>query len=465
MVKLWVGGTGRLSVPAIADMIQKYGNVVSVIKKGYYSFIEMEDGALWEDAVRDLHEVDVDGETVSVERCSSENSENSNWPPTAIISVFVKAVGEDAVNHVNTIVGDGVKHLDAQYENYSRFAAETETEASALVAKIKSNVGADVKAFVGAYTRRRPIEMPLPFSIKLSVRPHFVGAIIGHGGENIQAINTKSHANVEVSKHIDTQSERSVTIKGSLSKTTLAFSEIVRIMSENDDNPSLNLYVPYEYVGQLIGKQGNTIKFILERSGAKVEIHQSHLPPELQPFNTVTIAGTQHEMSTAFSMMAKKFATSYSRNLQEQYNFEPTMSYSKVRIHFPSDLASVIIGKGGSSVRAINNQTGTTVSVLAQNEDSEDDVRICEIRGAHLGVVAALSEILSKLKTSGCSHFTLSFEASSSVIEFVGEKQLSLERDSMSQISVVSEDGTTRIYISGGLSSVKVGYGLVHQNS
>eukprot|EP00055_Hartaetosiga_balthica_P009301 m.36679 g.36679 ORF g.36679 m.36679 type:complete len:506 (+) comp6692_c0_seq1:60-1577(+) len=465
MVKLWVGGTSRLSVPALAEMVDKYGTVLSIIKKGPYSFIELEDGASWEDAVRDLKQVAVEEQEVTVQRCSSEYSENTKWPVSAVISVFVKVPSEEVSQHVVAVANGETMKRPSQHDLYLRFGVETLEEANNLVARIQGNV-ADVKAFIGAYTRRRPIEMPLPFSIRLSVRPHFVGAIIGRGGENIQSIMSKSSAVVEVSsKHEDSPTaERSVTIKGSLNKSTSAFSEIVTVMAENDDNPSLNLYVPYEYVGQIIGKQGSTIKSILEKSGAKVDIQQSQLPPEIQPFNIVSIAGTPAEMSDAFTLMAKKFASSYSRNLQDQFGFEPEVqALFRVRVHFPAELAGAIIGKGGSSVRAINTQTNAILSVLTADEGTNEDSRICEIKGPHISIVAALSEILAKLKSVGCAHFTLSFTAPPHVIDLVSAQQQTLSRESMSQISVVTEDSQNFVFISGGLSSIKVAYGIVQQ--
>ncbi|WCJ33777.1 KH domain-containing protein [Euphorbia peplus] len=147
-----------------------------------------------------------------------------------------------------------------------------------------------------------------------------VGVVIGKGGETIKQIQQQSGAKVQITKdqvadpHALT---RDVELIGSSEQISRAEELINDVISEADAGSSASsavhglnvkqyggeqfaVKVPNDKVGLLIGKGGETIKYMQNKSGARMQIIPLHLPPgDPSTERTVYISGSTEQIEAA----------------------------------------------------------------------------------------------------------------------------------------------------------------------
>lgn len=110
------------------------------------------------------------------------------------------------------------------------------------------------------------------------------GAIIGKGGENIKRLRQEHNIHFKVQ---DSRGEGVVTLSGEKEAVLEVFKEILpqtqplypaNTKQHDKSNVGINLLVPNDQMGSIIGKGGETIKDIRRESDGNLRVYQEFLP-------------------------------------------------------------------------------------------------------------------------------------------------------------------------------------------
>ncbi|KAJ1932373.1 Far upstream element-binding protein 3, partial [Linderina pennispora] len=172
-----------------------------------------------------------------------------------------------------------------------------------------------------------------------------VGLIIGKGGESIRNIQAMSGARVQVQQDADRNApERPVHLIGTPEQIEIAQARIMEIVGGEqgsyrgfpqqdagygnrgyappppqeqrfqpppvqfqEPQTTENMEVPAEAVGIVIGRGGETIKYLQQASGARIQIIQGQ--DRSAPFKPVTISGSPGACQRARQMIEEKVAS------------------------------------------------------------------------------------------------------------------------------------------------------------
>ncbi|XP_073139421.1 uncharacterized protein [Henckelia pumila] len=153
-----------------------------------------------------------------------------------------------------------------------------------------------------------------------------VGVLIGKAGDTIRSLQDNSGAKIQIMKdaEADPQSTtRPLELIGTLENITRAEKLIKAVIAEADagGSPSLvargfntvqaagggeqlEIQVPIEKVGIIIGKGGETIRSLQTRSGARIQLIQQNLSEGNQPTErTVRVSGNKKQIEIATDMI------------------------------------------------------------------------------------------------------------------------------------------------------------------
>ncbi|GAB4837120.1 hypothetical protein Ancab_002031 [Ancistrocladus abbreviatus] len=161
-------------------------------------------------------------------------------------------------------------------------------------------------------------------SKKIEIPNGRVGVIIGKAGETIKYIESQSGAKIQVTRDMDADlslSTRPVEVVGTpdqiakaeeLIKEVLAEAEaggsgiVTRRAAVHAGSDQFVMKVPNNKVGLVIGKGGETIKNIMARSGARVQVIPLHLPPgNMSRDRTVQIDGSHDQIEAAKQLVTE----------------------------------------------------------------------------------------------------------------------------------------------------------------
>lgn len=170
--------------------------------------------------------------------------------------------------------------------------------------------------------RGRGIDFPL----RVLVSSDMVGAIIGRGGATIRNITQQSRARVDVHSYRKLEHsaslEKAITVYGQPENCTAACKRILEVMEEEARNVgkptelSLKILAHNNLIGRIIGKQGATIKKIMEDTDTKITVSSIS---DISSFNlerVITIKGTIPDIARAESEVSTKLRAAYETDLQ-----------------------------------------------------------------------------------------------------------------------------------------------------
>ncbi|KAF2463471.1 uncharacterized protein BDR25DRAFT_319985 [Lindgomyces ingoldianus] len=250
-----------------------------------------------------------------------------------------------------------------------------------------------------------------------------VGLVIGRQGESLRRIEQESGTRIQFITGPDNSGpQRQCRITGSPHARIAAKREINRIIEENGGNPAretgrsargggaktggqspalrdgeqtLQIMVPDRTVGLIIGRGGETIRDLQERSGCHVNIvGENKSVNGLRPVNLIG--------SPAASARAKELileivdsdtkvgeGPSNANNPPSNNRREPFDPFSgganKINdtILVPSDAVGMIIGKGGETIKEMQSTTGCKINVSqASGADIEREIGLVGTRQA-----------------------------------------------------------------------------------
>ncbi|KAG9455604.1 hypothetical protein H6P81_000112 [Aristolochia fimbriata] len=167
-------------------------------------------------------------------------------------------------------------------------------------------------------------ELTQQTSRKIEVPNNKVGVLIGKAGDTIRLLQYNSGAKIQITRDAEADPyavSRPVELIGSLESITKAEQLIKDVIAEADagGSPSLvargfgtaqtgseqvQIQVPNEKVGLIIGKGGETIKNLQTRSGARIQLIPQHRPDgDQSKERTVRVTGNKKQIETAREMI------------------------------------------------------------------------------------------------------------------------------------------------------------------
>ena len=244
--------------------------------------------------------------------------------------------------------------------------------------------------------------------VEMRVPNGVVGLIIGKGGETIQRIQAQTGGHLQIAKESEMkpgETTRLLTLKGTPSAIEDLKKKIEEIISGSSAAAKLQaamgyselphafvikIPVPNDKVGCIIGRGGSTVKGIQEKTKAHVQIPTG--PDEDNPaVRTISVGADTREAAEACQL--EIFMV-----LQQQAGSSVANPQNSINILVPDDKVGIIIGRGGSTIKDIQQRCQVRVQIpQSADPGSNPPVRTCSIIGSPEAQYIARYEIESIL--------------------------------------------------------------------
>ncbi|KAJ9608656.1 hypothetical protein H2200_006427 [Cladophialophora chaetospira] len=263
-----------------------------------------------------------------------------------------------------------------------------------------------------------------------------VGLIIGRSGENLRRVENTTGARVQFMDGPEVPGpQRHCRITGTRAARAAAKNEIFRIIDDNDvskrgsqvpeksrhqtkvtttkEGDSLQMMVPDRTVGLIIGRGGETIRDLQDRSGCHVNIVGEN--KSINGLRPVNLIGSASAQQYARDLILEIVESDQKGISVKDLHREREDSHAPIggsggggsggggggggkindSIIVPGDAVGMIIGKGGESIRDMQNQTGCKINVSpATGRDIEREIGLIGTRHA---IDAAKRAIMEKV--------------------------------------------------------------------
>jgi heterogeneous nuclear rnp K-like protein 2 len=247
-------------------------------------------------------------------------------------------------------------------------------------------------------------------SLRVLVTGKEVGCILGKAGGTIVQIRSESQASVLISNRVEGSAERILVIHGPLDCVAKAFSLVSATLQDGLGQVNLQLLIPHQHMGLVIGRHGSTLRNIMAQSNARLSaledllpnstdriLHVSGVPDAIQiavyhialvlqsstralgyvPYQPMPIRPPDYMISHSVSphpstpsSVHRQLPTQEQviQQLQQQlsHNGVPVLSYSPPAVHqleVPAELAGAIIGKGGTKISQLRQSSGCRIQI------------------------------------------------------------------------------------------------------
>ncbi|XP_050002513.1 insulin-like growth factor 2 mRNA-binding protein 2 isoform X5 [Alexandromys fortis] len=273
-------------------------------------------------------------------------------------------------------------------------------------------------------------ETKLAEEVPLKILAHngLVGRLIGKEGRNLKKIEHETGTKITISSLQDLSiynPERTITVKGTIDACANAEIEIMKKLREAFENDMLavnthsgyfsslyphhhfgpfphhhsypeqetvNLFIPTQAVGAIIGKKGAHIKQLARFAGASIKIAPAEGPDVSE--RMVIITGPPEAQFKAQGRIFGKLKEENFFNPKEEVKLE-------AHIRVPSSTAGRVIGKGGKTVNELQNLTSAEVIVPRDQTPDENAEVIVRIIGHFFASQTAqrkIREIVQQVK-------------------------------------------------------------------
>ena len=270
----------------------------------------------------------------------------------------------------------------------------------------------------------------------IPVEKGLVGLIIGRSGENLRRVEQSTGARVQFTDGPEVNgTHRHCQIRGGRAARAAAKAEIFRIIEENGntrgggqgrsqsqsqsqpqpqnkapssvsskDEENTQIMVPDRTVGLIIGRGGETIRDLQERSGCHVNIVGEN--KSVNGFRPVNLIGNLQAQQRAKDLIYEIVESDNKNTGQKASDVlrnagRPEDPYAggsdKINdmIMVPGEAVGMIIGKGGESIKQMQNETGCKINVSpASGRDIEREIGLI---GSRHAIDAAKRAILDKV--------------------------------------------------------------------
>ena len=131
--------------------------------------------------------------------------------------------------------------------------------------------------------QQQPRQSTIDVPVRILVPSESVGAIIGKGGQTIRQLTQQTRAKVDVYRGdpmapSNALQEKVITIRGQPENCINACREILKVMRQDAESKNKPTDIPLkvlahnDYIGRIIGKQGNIINTIKKETDTSVTV-------------------------------------------------------------------------------------------------------------------------------------------------------------------------------------------------
>ncbi|KAK1883590.1 Far upstream element-binding protein 3 [Dissostichus eleginoides] len=217
-----------------------------------------------------------------------------------------------------------------------------------------------------------------------------VGFIIGKGGEQISRIQLESGCKIQIASDSGGMLDRPCTLTGSpenIDQAKRLLSEIVEqcrygpgFHSDMDGNSSIQqILIPANKVGLVIGKGGETIKQLQERTGVQMIMIQDD-PMPTGADKPLRITGDPHKVQQARELVVKLIRDKDQGDFRVgRADFGSKMGGSSLDVVVPRFAVGIIIGRNGDMIKKIQNDAG--VRIQFKQDDGVSPDRVAQVMG------------------------------------------------------------------------------------
>ncbi|XP_065107104.1 far upstream element-binding protein 3 isoform X1 [Paramisgurnus dabryanus] len=216
-----------------------------------------------------------------------------------------------------------------------------------------------------------------------------VGFIIGRGGEQITRIQLESNCKIQIAADSGGMMDRPCTLTGtpeSIEQAKRLLGQIVDrcrngpgFHSQMDGNSAIQeILIPASKVGLVIGKGGDTIKQLQERTGVKMIMIQDD-PMPTGSDKPLRITGDPYKVQQARELVAEIIRD------KEQVDFRGGRSDfgsrmgSSIDVAVPRFAVGIVIGRNGEMIKKIQNDA--VVRIQFKPDDGISPDRIAQVMG------------------------------------------------------------------------------------
>ncbi|PHH65439.1 hypothetical protein CDD81_2543 [Ophiocordyceps australis] len=293
----------------------------------------------------------------------------------------------------------------------------------------------------GSARDRSPLRGADDNSETIQIEASLVGLIIGRQGENLRRIESESNCRVQFLAATDGGPFRQCRISGPRQRRAEVKAAIDRIIEDSgmgplnrvpdksrdtnragtaglrDGEDHIQIMVPDRTVGLIIGRGGETIRDLQERSGCHINIvGESKSVNGLRPVNLIgTVEATSRAKDFIMEIVdsdtrgdgpaGKKAAATapvgggISGHVDIPNSLREAGGNDKINdaIYVPSDAVGMIIGRGGETIREMQNATGCKINV-AQSSGPGEVQREIALIGARDSIARAKMAIEEKVE-------------------------------------------------------------------
>uniref|UniRef100_A0AAQ6IVB2 K Homology domain-containing protein n=1 Tax=Anabas testudineus TaxID=64144 RepID=A0AAQ6IVB2_ANATE len=217
-----------------------------------------------------------------------------------------------------------------------------------------------------------------------------VGFIIGKGGEQISRIQLESGCKIQIASDSGGMLDRPCTLTGSpenIEQAKRLLSEIVEqcrygpgFHNDLDGNSSIQqILIPANKVGLVIGKGGETIKQLQERTGVQMIMIQDD-PMPTGADKPLRITGDPHKVQQARELVVKLIRDKDQGDFRVgRTDFGSKMGGNSLDVAVPRFAVGIIIGRNGEMIKRIQNDAG--VRIQFKQDDGVSPDRVAQVMG------------------------------------------------------------------------------------
>ncbi|XP_070350648.1 poly(rC)-binding protein 2 isoform X10 [Equus asinus] len=184
-------------------------------------------------------------------------------------------------------------------------------------------------------------------------------------------------------------------------------------------------FSPFQEVGSIIGKKGESVKKMREESGARINISEGNCPERI-----ITLAGPTNAIFKAFAMIIDKLEEDISSSMTN--STAASRPPVTLRLVVPASQCGSLIGKGGCKIKEIRESTGAQVQVAGDMLPNSTE-RAITIAGIPQSIIECVKQIcvvmLETLSQSPPKGVTIPYrpKPSSSPVIFAGGQAYTIQ--------------------------------------
>uniref|UniRef100_A0A8D0XHJ2 Far upstream element binding protein 3 n=1 Tax=Sus scrofa TaxID=9823 RepID=A0A8D0XHJ2_PIG len=225
---------------------------------------------------------------------------------------------------------------------------------------------------------------------EFKVPDKMVGFIIGRGGEQISRIQAESGCKIQIASESSGIPERPCVLTGTPESIEQAKRLLGQIVDRCRNGPGFHndvdgsstiqeLLIPASKVGLVIGKGGETIKQLQERTGVKmVMIQDGPLPTGAD--KPLRITGDPFKVQQAREMVLEIIREKDQADFRGvRGDFSSRMGGGSIEVSVPRFAVGIVIGRNGEMIKKIQNDAG--VRIQFKPDDGISPERAAQVMG------------------------------------------------------------------------------------